>query len=359
MATSTSETSVADENKLLLTPKLARAAVREALEIDEPVLLWGPPGVFKSAMMAQLAAEYGVSLVDLRLSMLEPVDLTGIPYVVAGECRTAVPALLPPMDGPEDQLFAESGDIPPIRGILFLDELNQANPAVQGAALQLVLDRRLNNYRLPYGWRVAAAANAREHQAGGYRLGSALTRRFINLDVTTEVQEWKDWAAANAVPPVVLAYVSFRPGNLLEEDLRTRQGPNPRAWFKVGKLVARGLNPDTEMFLLAGLIGQGPATEFVEFVRVWRRLPNPDDVIKNPRTAPVPTDIATRHAICGALASRATVGNVAAIFEYGERLPEEFRALLATDCLRYCRAIGASPVWVAFCAKYSRSFLGC
>ena len=95
-----------------------------------PVMLWGPPGVGKSQMVAQIAARHGVAMTDIRLSQMEPSDLRGIPFRSGEHVEWAVPAMLPNVDRHGQD------------GILFLDEINAAPPSVSAAAYQLILDRR-------------------------------------------------------------------------------------------------------------------------------------------------------------------------------------------------------------------------
>jgi MoxR-like ATPase len=108
------------------------------------VMLWGPPGIGKSSIVAQLAAERGLELVDLRLGQLSPTDLRGLPVAKDGTAVWYPPEFLP-----------RKG-----RGILFLDELNMAPPTLQGIAQQLILDRRVGSYSVPEGWFLWAAPTA-------------------------------------------------------------------------------------------------------------------------------------------------------------------------------------------------------
>ena len=112
-----------------------------------PVMLWGPPGVGKSQIVAKVAADDSLPLIDIRLSQLEPSDLRGIPFRVNERVEWAIPSMLPDQDrhGPQ--------------GILFLDEITSAPPSVSAAAYQLILDRRLGDYEVPAGWAIVAAGN--------------------------------------------------------------------------------------------------------------------------------------------------------------------------------------------------------
>lgn len=110
-----------------------------------PTFLWGAPGIGKSSIVKQIAQQKDVGFIDLRLALMDPTDLKGIPFYDK-ESHTALwapPAFLP-----------REGE-----GILFLDELNSAAPAVQSSAYQLILDRRVGEYVLPDGWAIVAAGN--------------------------------------------------------------------------------------------------------------------------------------------------------------------------------------------------------
>ena len=142
-----------------------------------PVMLWGPPGVGKSQMVAQIAARHGVPMTDIRLSQMEPSDLRGIPFRVGEHVEWAVPAMLPDASrhGPE--------------GILFLDEINAAPPSVSAAAYQLILDRRLGEYRVPAGWAIFAAGNRQGDRGVTYTMPAPLANRFSHFEVETNLDD--------------------------------------------------------------------------------------------------------------------------------------------------------------------------
>ena len=94
-----------------------------------PVMLWGAPGVGKSQMVAQIADRHNATLIDIRLSQMEPSDLRGIPFRNGDFVDWAIPAMLPNIERHGEQ------------GILFLDEITSAPPSVSAAAYQLILDR--------------------------------------------------------------------------------------------------------------------------------------------------------------------------------------------------------------------------
>lgn len=125
-----------------------------------PVMLWGPPGVGKSQMVAQVAERHNAPLIDIRLSQMEPSDLRGIPFRVEEHVEWAVPAMLP-------NAKRHGGS-----GILFLDEITSAPPSVSAAAYQLILDRKLGEYEVPDGWAIIAAGNRQGDRGVTYSMPS-------------------------------------------------------------------------------------------------------------------------------------------------------------------------------------------
>ena len=183
--------------------------VSALLPTRRPVYLWGPPGVGKSSVVKQVAQSMNLGLVDVRATLLDPVDLRGLPRLTKDSAVWCPPAFLP-----------RGGD-----GILFLDELAQAPPLVQAACLQLVLDRRLGEYELPDGWNVVAASNRAEDRAGTHRLISPLLNRFVHVDLEVSVEDWQTWAVSVQILAEVRAFIRFRPALLFQFDAASQ----PRA----------------------------------------------------------------------------------------------------------------------------------
>ncbi|OGP25000.1 MAG: ATPase [Deltaproteobacteria bacterium GWB2_55_19] len=287
----------------------------------QPLYCWGPPGVGKSSVVAQAAAELGKEIRDVRALLLDPVDLRGIPQIRDGRVLWCVPNFLP-TDG---------------EGILFLDELNAAPQMVQAACYQLVLDRMLGEYRLPDGWTIIAAGNEETDRAAVHRMPSPLANRFVHLKYEVNLEDWVAWALKAGVMTEVIACLRFRPALLHQFDPKRNEKsfPTPRSWEFVSRMLTGRNNISAiEYELVAGAVGEGAAAEFIGFLKVFKSLPNPDAVIMSPKTASIPTDPATLYAICGALARKASENTIGRIVEYANRLPAEYSILLMRDASR-------------------------
>ena len=152
-----------------------------------PVMLWGPPGVGKSQMVAQVAERHNAPLIDIRLSQMEPSDLRGIPFRSEDEVVWAVPAMLPSVKRHGEE------------GILFLDEITSAPPSVSAAAYQLILDRKLGEYEVPDGWAIIAAGNRQGDRGVTYSMPAPLANRFSHYEVEVNMDDWVAWAYANNI----------------------------------------------------------------------------------------------------------------------------------------------------------------
>jgi hypothetical protein len=222
-------------------------------------MLWGTRGIGKSSIVRQVAAHFGVPLVDLRLTTIEPVDLRGAIYAddVQGKTVWFPPEFLPTADVP--------------RGILFLDELTAADQRLQISAYSLILDRRVGNYRLPDGWQVIAAGNASFHGAVSHDMGTALADRLFHLHVQTAIDAFLDHALAQGFAPEVMAYLKVRPDKLDDTQAQLAAdhliGASPRGWEDISNVLQSGLSEAARRVFVQGRIGAANAAEFFGVLR--------------------------------------------------------------------------------------------
>jgi hypothetical protein len=322
-----------------MRPSVAADAITKCIQVKQPLFLWGQPGVGKSAVTKQVARDANLELVDLRLSLLDSVDLRGFPHMVANRMHFAVPVFLP-VD-------------PDSSGILFLDEMNAAPPAVQSAAYQLVLDRRIGEYKLPDNWAIIAAGNRETDQGVTYTMPAPLANRFTHIDFDPNFDDWRTWALQNGIKPEIVNFINFRPGLLNEFDPDKRAFPTPRSWEFVSKITDSSASIEVERGLIAGSIGEGAAAELAGFLKIYRNLPNPDAVLLNPKTADVPTDPATLYALCGALSVRASEANFDRLVEYCGRMKPEFQVLCIRDSVTRARELAHTAAFSTWAIQNS------
>jgi hypothetical protein len=311
-------------------PKAAMRLIRSAVRVKQPVFIHGRPGIGKSQIVRQVAAREGLHVIDLRASLLDAVDLRGVPAVTVGPDGRRQTEWVPPVFLPRDGC-----------GILFLDELNRAPASVQNALLQLCLDRRIGEYELPEGWTVVAAGNYESDGGGVSRTNSALSFRFKHVYLEPDVLEWCEWAARNGIEPVMIAFHRYRHQNQANGlpnvfdmfDRNADASPNPRSWEFVNREMVAGVEPEDEVATVAGYVGKPAAVEYLAYRRLFKNLPNIDAIIMNPDTAAVPAQIDVMYAVSAALAARAAPSNFGRILTYLKRLPREFQVFSVRDAL--------------------------
>jgi hypothetical protein len=316
-----------------------------------PVMLWGPPGVGKSQMIAQIAQRHNVPLIDIRLSQMEPTDLRGIPFRKDDWVEWSVPAMLPDASRHGAQ------------GILFLDEITSAPPTVSAAAYQLILDRRLGEYCVPEGWAIFAAGNRQGDRGVTYSMPAPLANRFTHYEVEANLDDWVTWAHQANVDERIIAFLRFRPDLLFDFNPAHNPVafPSPRSW----EYAHRALHKfsDIPQLMLDGLqacVGPTAGIELKAFVDNMEQLPDIDAILQGEITQ-VPKSIDLQYGVAAALVRRAVrakdtpqaatvLGN---ILRYARRFPQrEMGVMLVTDL---SRSIGKPLYAVPEFAEWAKS----
>jgi hypothetical protein len=251
-------------------PKAAKKAIRKAIVKHRPTFLWGPPGIGKSDLVKQIGSELDREVIDVRLALWEPTDIKGIPYYNADQGKMV---WAPPSELPTD---------PESTAIIFLDELNSAPPAVQAAAYQLVLNRRVGTYELPKGVDVVAAGNREGDRGVTYRMPAPLANRFVHLEMKVDFDDFQDWATLNKVHPEVVGYVGFAKQDLYDFDPKSpsKAFATPRSWVFVSDLLSEDdVDNDTLHNLIAGAVGDGLAVKFMAHRKIAGKLPKAEDIL--------------------------------------------------------------------------------
>lgn len=298
-----------------------------------PVMLWGPPGVGKSQIIAQVATRHAVTMIDIRLSQMEPSDLRGIPFRIDNRVEWAVPSMLPDAErhGPE--------------GVLFLDEITSAPPSVSAAAYQLILDRRLGAYEVPAGWAIFAAGNRQGDRGVTYTMPAPLANRFSHFEIEANLDDWVSWAYGNGIDERLIGFLRFRPERLFDFDPAHNPVafPSPRSWeFAHRALQKFGGSPQLLLATLQACVGPAAGLELHAFVENLDRMPDLDAILRGEQVD-VPREVDLQYAVASALIGRAAraKGNSDAreilghILDYASRFPlREMGVMLVSDMHR-------------------------
>ena len=282
------------------------------------VAIEGSPGGGKTSICRLVAEQLGIGFIEKHMPTMLVEDF-GIlfPKENTNKVEYKLPDWFP---------SADRTDIPD-KGILCFDDRNQANADLQKVLANICQARNLHGVPLKEGWQVISTGNRQSDKAGANRVLTHLRNRETVYELLTDMTDWLEWAFEHNVRPEVISFVKFRPNLLHNFDPQKDQNPTPRSWVE-GVSDAIGIVPvEAEYDTFKGAVGEGAAAEFVGFLKIHRKLPNPDTKLMNPTQANVPDDPDTLYALCGTLAHKATLANFDRVITYVSRMPKEFCVL--------------------------------
>jgi hypothetical protein len=303
-----------------------------------PVFVWGSPGIGKSSIIKQIANEKELEFVDLRLSLLDPTDLKGIPFFDQenNQAVWASPNFLP--------------NNPDSKGILFLDEINTAPPSVQASAYQLVLDRKVGDYELPNGWSIVAAGNHESDRGVVYRMPPPLANRFVHLSMEVSFEDWKNWAYGVGIDSSIIAFLHYDSTKLFDFDPSKNQKsfPTPRSWEYVHKILNSGIEPVLLMDIISGAVGNESATAFMSYRKVMNRLPDIEKLLNNEEVEVEHDSQVLFALIAGVITNikqNSTKEKIDNTLKFSLMLPKEFSVMLVKDMQQNQINVEGSAVW--------------
>ena len=306
-----------------MKPQELRVVLNSLIEQKLPVFIWGSPGIGKSSIVKQIAKEKNLEFIDVRLTLLDPTDLKGIPFYnkESNEAVWASPDFLP-----KDK---------DSKGILFLDEINSAPPSIQAAAYSLILDRKVGNYTLPDGWAIVAAGNLESDRGVVYHLPSPLANRFVHLSLDVDYNQWRVWAIKSGINAEVIAFLAYDNDKLFTFEPTSNQKAfaTPRSWEFVSNILDTNLDEKILLETIAGAVGKEVANSFFAFRKVMSKLPPIDDILEGKevefeQNAQILIALTTGLSIKALNATKEQLTN---ILKFSYKLPKEFAIMLIKD----------------------------
>ena len=307
-----------------------------------PSFLWGAPGIGKSSIVKSIAQKKEIGFIDLRLALMDPTDLKGIPFYDK-ESHTALwapPAFLP-----------QSGE-----GILFLDELNSAAPSVQSSAYQLILDRRVGEYELPAGWAIVAAGNRDGDRGVTYRMPAPLANRFVHFEMEVSVDDWREWAYSVSLNPAIIAYISYKNEHLFTFDAKSSEKSfaTPRSWEYVANILKSGISESLLLETVSGAVGREVAVGFLSFLKVMHKLPNMDAILES-GVGEYSDEVNVLYALSSGLVSRVLQdeSRLDTLLSYTLGLKSEFAVMIVQDLQRNGVRMEHSEIFKEWVKKFA------
>jgi hypothetical protein len=298
-----------------------KQTLKSLFPLQRTVCIEGSPGGGKTTIVQQVAQELGVPCVEVHMPTMLVEDF-GIPMLDGDHLNYKL-----------SEWFPVKGKAPD-EGILLFDDRNQASSDLQKVLANICQARTLHGTAMPDGWQVVSTGNRQSDRAGANRVLSHLRNRETVLELETHLDDWTSWAIENSVKPEVISFVRFRPALLHDFDPQRDQNATPRSWVEGVSDVLGTVPHEAEYECFKGAVGEGAAAEFVGYVKIYRKLPNPDNLLMHPTTAEVPKDPATLYALSGALAERASDSNFERLCTYAERMGGDFSVLTVSYATR-------------------------
>lgn len=307
---------------ITVNPEQCREDIVDCMLEKVSVMVHGSPGIGKSAIVHSIAEEYRLYPIDVRLAQCDPTDLNGFPQLDAARQKAGY--------APMDTFPLEGEPVPDGYDgwMLFLDEFNSGSLSVQAAAYKIMLDRMIGQKRLHSRCAIVAAGNLQTDGAIVNRLSTALQSRMAHLELALDTESFLKWAYANGVDSRITSYLEWKPESIYTFSAQhsDKTYACPRTWDFANRFVKKWAEiPQRKLALLSGVIGQGPAREFMQFCQIYQDLPKMADIVAQPDTAKVSDRPDVNYAVTGAISEHAKETNIDQLVKYVKRLPMEFQ----------------------------------
>ncbi|OQB08862.1 MAG: hypothetical protein BWY21_01056 [Parcubacteria group bacterium ADurb.Bin216] len=309
-----------------MRPTTLKNTIKFAIKNNLPGLIKGAPGVGKSDIVAQACREVNAELIVSHPVVSDPTDYKGLPF--------------PDKEGKEAH-FLPFGELNKLINadkltVFFLDDLGQAPMSVQQAAMQLILARRINGFKISDKVIFMAATNRREDKAGVTGILEPVKSRFAWIvELVPSLDDWIDWAIENDMPHQLISFIKWRPQLLLDFNPTSDiiNSPCPRTIAHAGRILNGNPPEDVRRELIEGAVGAGFAAEFEAFVNIYTKLPSLDDMIKNPTDIAIPEQPDMLYALCGLVAYGINEHNLSNLLKLIKRIPEEYQTMIMSVAL--------------------------
>jgi len=349
-----------------MRPRDVEREIRRSLRTKQNLCILGAPGIGKTELCAGVAADEKVGFKRIVLPQYEEVDLRGIPEV--NDRKQTV--FYPTSELPYAEVDGEEG-------VLLLDEHPSAKPAVQVICHQLLDSRKLGSlYKLPPGWTMVATGNRQEDYAFVFEVPTTVKTRWMELTMEHSFDDWKRWALdSGKIAPEVLAFLNANPGEfvIFTPDKPVKNHALPRTWEYLSRYLAdvRSCGETPGLECVVGQVGEAAGNKFHGWFKVWKEVPNIDDIIEG-KGAHVPTKMDIQWCVITSIMSKLIAkekdGNVVSAckngFAYVNKLSSDIVMAFLNDIMvtRFWASVKkkvvTTPEWVELSKKHAKTIVG-
>lgn len=211
-----------------------------SIEDQRPVFLMGPPGIGKTAIMQQIAAELGVGLVSYSMTHHTRQSALGLPFIqtktYGGKEYSVSEYTMSEIIASVYDMMEETGVK---EGILFLDEINCVSETLAPSMLQFLQYKIFGRHRVPDGWIVVTAGNPPEYNNSVREFDTVTWDRLKRIDIEPDYQIWKEYALNRGVHPSVSTYLDIKPADFykVETTVEGKTIVTARAWLNLSDMI--------------------------------------------------------------------------------------------------------------------------
>ena len=224
---------------LVYTERDEFGSLRIPAEQQRPLLLMGPPGVGKTAILSQLAEELGAGLVAYTMTHHTRQSAIGLPLIrektYGGKTCSATEYTMSEILASIYDQMEQTGQK---TGFLFLDEINCVSETLVPAMLQLLQKKEFGKYRVPEGWVIAAAGNPPEYNGSARRFDAATMDRVRLIEVEADYAVWRTYALSRGVHPAVMSFLELEPERFYRVEPHGHGAVTARGWEDLSTLLS-------------------------------------------------------------------------------------------------------------------------
>lgn len=254
-----------------------RGMLRIPSRMQRPIVMFGPPGVGKTAIAAQVASEMGINFVSYSITHHTRQSALGLPYIsdeeFDGRAYRVSDYTMSEIIAAVHRARRESGVE---AGILFLDEVNCASETLAPAMLQFLQFKTFGMHELPESWIIVCAGNPPEYNRSAREFDPAMLDRMKRIDVDPDLPVWQDYAITAGIHPAVTTFLDAKPGSFyhVQAGVHGPQLVTARGWEDLSRMVqayeAEGLHVDGEL-IRQYLQDDQTANEFFAYYELFRK----------------------------------------------------------------------------------------
>jgi hypothetical protein len=329
---------------LTLNFNQTKEACKRALKARLVPYVKGSPGLGKSAMAGEIANEWNLELIDIRLSATEPSDQTGLPGYTENGKATYKPFDLWPLEN--DPLPEQK------KGwLILLDELPSAPLAVIASAYKMVLDKAVGQKNLHERVMIMCAGNLESDNAIVNDIGTAMNSRLIHLTLHVDPQDTVKYMASAGYDHRITGFLSFDPEAVHRFDPESADDTFPcsRTWEFVSKMIKDSSQlDDIHMALIAGAVGTPTAYDFDAFCAYYGELPSLNEILAAPSVVPVKNEPGVHWACVTQVAHYMTPENAAPMAEFLSRFGPDMQVIAWRQAVARDKALKKTPAYRTF-----------